>query len=126
MFVQVLGRGLLRSEVLGKKQDYANEAWNIKPGTPVTIWTSPFISVQSLFIPGRQERILDALSRKMGQKMTLGVLLEETGGRGLSITKISPAMTYLPRLGAFSYIWKMWSSRQITADGGLFLQPKSC
>ncbi|OAY41400.1 hypothetical protein MANES_09G098500v8 [Manihot esculenta] len=34
MLVQVLGRGLLRSEVLGKKQGSVNEAWNTKPGTP--------------------------------------------------------------------------------------------
>ncbi|KAG8647696.1 uncharacterized protein LOC110623140 [Manihot esculenta] len=31
---KVLGRGLLRSEVLGKKQGSVNEAWNTKPGTP--------------------------------------------------------------------------------------------
>ncbi|KAJ9180642.1 hypothetical protein P3X46_008858 [Hevea brasiliensis] len=31
---KVLGRGLLRSEVFGNKQDSANEAWNTKPGAP--------------------------------------------------------------------------------------------
>ncbi|KAG8649383.1 uncharacterized protein LOC110620234 isoform X2 [Manihot esculenta] len=31
---KVLGRGLLRYEVMGKKQDSANEAWNTKPGAP--------------------------------------------------------------------------------------------
>ncbi|CAK7342752.1 unnamed protein product [Dovyalis caffra] len=53
VLIQVLGRESLRSEVVGKKQDSANDAWNTKFGTPAADLTPKSNGGESQSMPNK-------------------------------------------------------------------------